>query len=80
MKTLSEFHDMVESCAATFEPHRLADYLQNVAGAFHKFYHVHRVVTDDVPLTTARMSLCLAAKIVLRNGFSILGISAPEKM
>ena len=80
MKLLSNFPDMVESCAATFEPHRLAEYLHDVAGSFHKFYQAHRVVLDDKQLTTARMALCLATKIVLANGFSILGISAPEKM
>ncbi|TAK53250.1 MAG: arginine--tRNA ligase [Bacteroidetes bacterium] len=80
MKKLLEFPGMVESCAATFEPHRLADYLQDVAGVFHRFYHEHRVVTEDLPLTAARMSLCLATKIVLGNGFEILGITAPERM
>jgi arginyl-tRNA synthetase len=80
MKKLNEFPDMVESCAATFEPHHLADYLSDLAAQYHRFYHEHRVVTEDLPLTAARMSLCLATKIVLGNGFAILGISAPEKM
>ena len=80
MKLLSNFPDIVESCAASFEPHRLAEYLHDVAGVFHKFYHVHRVVTDNKPLTTARLSLCLTTKIILTNGLTILGISAPEKM
>ncbi len=80
MKKLADFPDIVESCAATFEPHRLAEYLHDVAGQFHKFYHFHKVVTEDIPLTAARMSLCVATKIVLANGFSILGISAPERM
>ena len=80
MKMLADFPDVVESCAATYEPHRLADYLHDVAGSFHKFYHVHRVVTDDQRLTAARMALCIATKTVLANGFSILGITAPEKM
>lgn len=80
MKLLVSFPDMVESCAATYEPHRLAEYLHEVAGEFHKFYHEHRVVTDDANLTSARLALCHATKTVLANGFSILGITAPEKM
>ncbi|MBI1806683.1 MAG: arginine--tRNA ligase [Ignavibacteria bacterium] len=80
MKLLTQFPDMVESCAATFEPHRLAEYLHDVAGGFHKFYHAHRVVTEDRNLTAARMALCIGVKTVLSNGFSILGIQAPEKM
>jgi arginyl-tRNA synthetase len=64
----------------SYEPHRLADYLHDVAGLFHTYYHVHRVVTEDIPMTSARLSLCQAVRIVLRNGFAILGISAPERM
>lgn len=80
MKVLSNFPDLVESCASTFEPHRLAEYLHDVAGAFHRFYHVHRVLSEDRDLTRARIALCLGTKTVLANGFTILGISAPEKM
>jgi arginyl-tRNA synthetase len=80
VKLLVEFPDMVESCARTYEPHRLAEYLHDVAGLFHRFYHVHRVVTEDKLLSSARLALCMATKIVLANGFAILGISAPERM
>lgn len=80
VKRLVEFPDMVESCARTFEPHRLAEFLHDVAGLFHRFYHVHRVVTENKPLSTARLALCLATKTVLANGLAILGISAPERM
>jgi arginyl-tRNA synthetase len=80
MKALSVFPDMVESCARTFEPHRLIEYLHETAGAFHKFYHAHRVVTDDTVLTTARIVLATGTMIVLKNGCAILGISAPDKM
>ncbi|MBI4810718.1 MAG: hypothetical protein HY800_04620 [Ignavibacteriales bacterium] len=80
MKLLSQYPDMVESCAATYEPHRLAEHLHAVAGSYHKFYHEHRVVGDDLNMTAARITLCLATKTVLANGFAILGINAPEKM
>ncbi len=80
MKKLLIFPDVVESCSATFEPHRLAEYLHDLAGDFHKFYHLHRVVIDDHPLMAARIALCLATKSVLASGFAILGIQAPEKM
>jgi arginyl-tRNA synthetase len=80
MKMLIQFPDIIESCAATYEPHRLAEYLHDVAGSFHKFYHEHKVVSEDAALTSARLALCHGVKIVLANGFAILGISAPEKM
>ncbi len=80
LKQLSLFPDIVESCASTFEPHRLAEYLHEVAGLYHKFYHVCRVLSEDLPLTSARIAVCRGTKSVLANGFAILGISAPEKM
>jgi arginyl-tRNA synthetase len=79
-KLLLEFPDVVESTCFGFEPHRLATYLHDVATAFHKFYHEHRVVIPELDLSRARLGLCFAVKQVLANGFAILGISAPEKM
>ncbi|HLF14123.1 MAG TPA: arginine--tRNA ligase [Bacteroidota bacterium] len=80
MKALAAFPDTVESCAQTYEPHRLIEYLHDTAGAFHRFYHARRVVTEDMKITAARMTLALATKIVIGNGCSLLGITAPEKM
>jgi len=80
IKLLLQFPEQVESCALAYEPHRLAEYLQGAATAFHRFYHECRVVTDDLPLTRSRLALCRAAQIVLRNGCDVLGISAPEQM
>jgi len=79
-KTLGSFPEVVEAAASTFEPHRIINYLQEVAETFHRFYHVHRVVIPDKELAKSRLALCLATRIVLMNGFKILGISAPEKM
>jgi arginyl-tRNA synthetase len=80
IKRVLQFPEIVESCALTHEPHRLAEYLHDVAGTFHVFYHHHRVVTPDEQLTAARLTLARAVQIVLRNGFTILGITAPEQM
>jgi arginyl-tRNA synthetase len=79
-KLLLEFPDTVERTCLSFEPHHLPNYLRDVATAFHKFYHEHRVVTEDTRRTAARLALCRATKTVLANGFAILGISAPERM
>ncbi|MBM4165406.1 MAG: arginine--tRNA ligase [Ignavibacteria bacterium] len=80
MKLLRTFPEVVENVATNFEPHLLCEYLHNVASSFHRFYHDHRVVTDDRELTSARLALCSGTKIVLGNGLSILGITAPERM
>lgn len=79
-KTLLDFPEITESCAATNEPHRLADYLHRMAGEFHLFYHKHTVLSGNLPLTAARLGLCEATRIVLRNGLTILGIQAPQQM
>ena len=79
-KMLVDLPEVVESAAVSYEPHRLTNYLYEVATAFHRFYHHHQVVGEDRELTEARLTLCLATKIVLANGFAILGISAPERM
>lgn len=80
MKMLLQFPETVLLTAESYEPHRLITYLDEVAGYFHKFYHGHYVIGVDKNLGEARLALCHATKIVLRNGFKILGISAPEKM
>jgi len=81
MKVLSEFPDAVESAAATYEPHKIITYLNLAAESFHKFYHNNRVINLENPeLSYQRLMLCRAAQIVLKNGFHIIGISAPERM
>ena len=80
IRMMVNFQDIIESCALDNEPHKLASYLQELAGLFHKFYNKYRVVTDDVSLTGARLALIDALRIVLRNGLSILGINALEEM
>ncbi|MBI5464712.1 MAG: arginine--tRNA ligase [Ignavibacteriales bacterium] len=79
-KLLLTFPDTIEAACYGYEPHRLVTYLGDVATAFHKFYHDHRVVIPEADLSKARLALCLAAKTVLANGCRILGISAPERM
>ena len=80
VKLLLEFPDSVESACFGFEPQRITTYLHDVATAFHKFYHEHRVVTPEHELSRARLALCHASKTVVANGCKILGISAPERM
>ncbi len=80
IKQMALFPQVVESAAVTFEPHRLTGYLYDLANAFHRFYHDHRVVTEDKEMTKTRILLCQATKKILAGGFSILGITAPERM
>lgn len=81
LKTLSRFPEEVESAAATFEPHKIITYLNEVAENFHRFYHNSRVIdTENIELSVSRLQICLSVKQVLKNGFDIIGISSPERM
>ena len=80
IKELLEFPKIIRQCAETLEPHRLVNYLHNLATVFHRFYTVCRVITEDKELSLARLALIQATKIVIANGLRILGIRAPERM
>ncbi len=80
IKKILEYPDIIIGAAKNWEPHRLTNYLQELAATFHHFYHLHRVVSDDRDLSRARLMLTKATQIVLANGFKILGITAPEYM
>jgi arginyl-tRNA synthetase len=82
--TLAEFPGVVAAAAAFREPHRVARYLEELAGVYHGFYADCRVLPlgEEVisPLHSARANLCAATKQVLANGLDLLGVSAPERM
>ncbi|MGE0556934.1 MAG: arginine--tRNA ligase [Burkholderiales bacterium] len=80
LKSLMEYPDVIENAARDLAPHSLAFYLKELAGEFHSYYNAERFLVDDAALTTARLALALAVRQVLRNGLSLLGVTAPEKM
>jgi arginyl-tRNA synthetase len=80
IQKLLQYPDIISKSAQYWEPHRLTNYLQELAATFHRFYHFHRVVTDDIPLSAARLAICKATQIVFANALKILGITAPERM
>jgi arginyl-tRNA synthetase len=80
MKKLFSYPMVLEGAARAYEPHRITFYLQELAAAFHSYYHKYKVITDDRETTTARLLLCRAIRIVLGDALTILGVTAPEKM
>jgi len=81
LKILSLFPHEISEASYALEPHRIINYLNRTAEAFHKFYHNNRVIdAGNSELSKARLYLCYAAKQVLKNGFDVIGISAPERM
>ena len=80
MKSLIRFPEMIQSAADSREPHRLINYLEDLASHFTTFYHDCRILGQEDDLVQARATLSKATAQVLANGLSILGISAPEQM
>ncbi len=78
--TLSDLTKTVEVSAAAYDPAKLTHYAYSVAAQFHKFYNNCRCKCGDESLMQARLSLCLAAKTVIKNVLTILNIDAPESM
>jgi arginyl-tRNA synthetase len=80
LKQLSRFPACVGGSARAHEPHRIAVYLMELVGHFHSYYNKHRVLTDDEDLSRSRLHLMACIKTVLRNGLTLLGVSAPDTM
>ena len=80
MKALLDFPSLVSGAAEALEPHRVATYLHETAGKVHLWYHKAHVLNEPEPITRARLVLARAARMVLRNGLDLLGITAPDRM
>jgi arginyl-tRNA synthetase len=81
---LAEYPRIVATAAELREPHRIARYLEELAGVYHGFYADCRVLPmgDEIaaPIHSARANLCAATMQVIANGLELLGVSAPERM
>src|SRR5262245_11483337 len=80
IKRLLQYPEMVRGAARALEPHRIAFWLQELAGMFHPYYKTHRVIQEDRRVMLARFALCAAIGQVIANGLDLLGVSAPESM
>ncbi|MFC2133227.1 arginine--tRNA ligase [Bacteroidota bacterium] len=80
LKKIHLFSETILFSAENYEPNRIANYLEELAAAFHKFYTDCRIIGSEKSLAEARISLAVTAQIVLKNGLSILGLEAPERM
>ena len=80
LNELMRFPDVVEAAALARGPQIIANYLRELASAFHSYYNGVAILVADESLRNARMGLCLATKQVLANGLRLLGVNAPESM
>ncbi len=80
LRTLARYPERVALAARERAPHHLPHYLRELANDFHSYYNSHQFIVDDAQLRDARLCLVTATKIVIGNGLSLLGVSAPESM
>jgi len=77
---LLDYPDMIKTSLRLLEPQKMVEYLHSLAEVFHRFYQECPILKADPEIAKARLFLSLATRQVLRNGFRILGVSAPESM
>ncbi len=80
LKSLAAFPGMIEGAALDLAPHRVIFYLIELAGQFHSYYNRHKVISDDIELSKARLVLIEALRVVFGNGLNFVGLSAPKQM
>ncbi|MDE9753352.1 arginine--tRNA ligase [Staphylococcus delphini] len=80
LKKVAEFEPMIEGAAEARAPHRVTNYIQDLAAHFHKFYNAEKVLTEDQAKTQAHLALIDAVRITLRNALQLVGVTAPEQM
>jgi arginyl-tRNA synthetase len=80
IKRICAYPELIQMCAVQRAPHTLVHYLRDLANDFHTYYSAHQFIVDDAQLRDARLALALATQNVIRNGLTLLGVSAPDTM
>jgi arginyl-tRNA synthetase len=80
LQTLTRYPEIVEQAAVNRAPHAVVHYLRDLANVFHTYYNAEQFIVDDAELRNARLVLVLGVQQVVRNGLTLLGVSAPESM
>ena len=80
IKQINLYPERVQSAAMRREPHIVVNYLRDLANQFHSWYNAHHFIVDDVELRDARLALAAAVGQVMKNGLTLMGVSAPETM
>ena len=80
LTSLSRYPEIVEQAALNRAPHSLVHFLRDLANTLHTYYNAEQFIVEDAALRNARLTLVLAVQQVIRNGLTLLGVSAPESM
>ena len=81
LKHLASFSNVIVDAAKERAPYKITNYIHDLAKLVHGFYTECRVIDrDNIDLSSSRLALCLASKIVMKNALDLIGVSAPERM
>jgi arginyl-tRNA synthetase len=80
LNQLAKYPETVRNAATNFEPHLIANYLKDLASAFHTYYNSNKMLVEDAQQRDSRLILSLAVKQVLANGLALLSVTAPQRM
>jgi arginyl-tRNA synthetase len=80
LSSLTRYPEFLEQAALNRAPHTLVHYLRELANVFHTYYNAEVFIVEDAALRNARLALVLGVQQVLRNGLTLLGVSAPDSM
>jgi len=80
LQQVARYPEVIESCAIARAPHGLVHYLRELANAFHTYYNAEQFIVTDAQLRNARLALVIAVQQVVRNGLTLLGVTAPASM
>jgi arginyl-tRNA synthetase len=80
LHALTRYPEIIEQAAVGRAPHTLVHYLRELANVFHTYYNAEQFIVEEARLRNARLALVLGVQQVLRNGLTLLGVSAPESM
>ncbi len=80
IQLLGNYPDVIKQGALQRAPHKITNYVNNLASAFHSFYNDEQVISTDHLKTMERLALLNATKIVLKDALNLVGVSAPDKM
>ncbi len=80
LTSLSKYPEVVARAALDRAPHALVHFLRDLANTLHTYYNAEQFIVEDAALRNARLTLVLAVQTVIRNGLTLLGVSAPDAM
>jgi arginyl-tRNA synthetase len=80
LRELNRYPELIRQASEALEPHRIAIYLRELAHSLHSYYNAHVFLDENETLRNARLCLIAATRQVLKNGLTLLGVSAPEAM